>query len=183
MARSAVPFPAPDPALMSTSTSGRSRRLAAFVVALLALPLAGILGGCGDSGTTDPGDDGPSEVPAQLVGTWDAVHMVLGATGSDSTLTVDIIQNEQFSASFTMIIRSDASYEATLTVFGQPDVESGSIDVTGSTITFRPQGGASADVTWTMSGERLILDGNTRFDFNRDGTPEDATLHLEMEPA
>ncbi len=122
------------------------------------------------------------EIPGELVGRWDATSMVLTSV-DDPDISADLVQDERFGGSFELIIRADGSYEATLIVFGTPQGELGTLEVSGSTLIFHPDqdaGGTPGRATWSVSGDRLTLDGETTFDFNQDQQDEEATLHIEL---
>lgn len=140
---------------------------------LLVFLVVSHLASCSSSGSTGP------EIPGELVGEWEATSMVLTSV-EDPETSVDIVQNEEVSGSFVLLIRDDATYEATLTVFGVPETEFGTLESSGSALTFRPQNGSPSKVTWSLSGDQLTMDGETTFDFNRDQQDEEATLHLVL---
>jgi hypothetical protein len=87
---------------------------------------------------------------------------------------------EDFGAVFTVSILSTGSYTASLTVFGQPNTEVGTIEVSGNQLTMTPSDGPSVQGTWSITGGILTLDGVTEFDFNFDGTTEPADIHIEF---
>ena len=136
--------------------------------------LLAVLSACGsDDGATDPGP------LAELAGTWEATSMVV--TSQDDPETGGDITQPPYGATFVLEIRADGRYTATLTVFDQTDREDGELGVSGSTITFDPDGVAPPrDGTWSLEGGILVIDGETSFDFNNNGTPESADLHLEL---
>ncbi len=138
---------------------------------------------CSSSSGVTNGDDETTEPLGELVGTWKATSMVLTAR-SDPSVSVDIVQNEDVNGTFTMVFRSSGRYTAVLSVFAQePEREEGTVTRSGNTLRFQPDGGVSDTVTWSLSDGVLTLDGESTFDFNQDGTEEEATLHLEMVPA
>jgi hypothetical protein len=147
----------------------RSTSLALLV---LLLGLSG-LASCSDSGT-----DSSKEL-APLVGTWRAQALVLSNKANPSQ-SVDLVEE---GAVFTLSILSSGQYSATMQVFGQslpPEV--GRIRVSGSEFTLTPTSydGAATSGTWKFQGEILVLDGDTEFDFNQDGTRQPATAHFEL---
>lgn len=148
---------------------------------ILILVVAAVPACSSSSGVTN-GDDDTTEPLGELVGTWKATSMVLTAR-SDPSVSVDVVQNEDVNGTFTMVFRSSGRYTAVLTAFGERDEENGTVTRSGNTLRFQPDGGVSDTVTWSLSDGVLTLDGRTTFDFNRDGTDEEATLHLEMVPA
>lgn len=120
----------------------------------------------------------PTGPLAELAGSWDASRMVV-TSKDDPETGGDIIEE---GASFTLEIRSSGRYTAALTFFEQSSEEEGTLEVSGSTITFNPDSGdPPQDGTWSLDNGTLVIDGDTSFDFNRDGIPESADLHLELE--
>lgn len=90
----------------------------------------------------------------------------------------------QFEASFTMDVQESGRYLAILSAFGQSSSESGTLSVSGTILTMRrklPSENTSvAEIS--MQGESIILDGETDFDFNQDGTVEPSDLHMVLIP-
>lgn len=137
------------------------------------LLVAGVLTAAGCSSATDPGP------PASLVGTWDATRMVL-TSRDDPEISPDLIEE---GASFTLVIDDDGRYSASLEFADQSSTERGTLEVSGSTITFDPDGDdPPRDGSWSLEGDgTLVIEGETSFDFNLDGVPESADLLLELE--
>ncbi len=133
--------------------------------------------GCGASKDEIVGPD-PAVQP--FVGTWDAVFFEVTNTADPNTVADLMIDG-----SFNVNIQPSGAYTATL-VFGgiDPVIEIGQVTVTGSFITFRPNGenpcpGSSA---YTFPApDRMTLAGPTCFDFNLDGESEDAFAEIELE--
>jgi len=99
---------------------------------------------------------------------------------NDESVSFDIIQEERFSASFVLTIQADGRYTATLAVFGRESVERGTLSRSGDTLIFDPDGGETSRVEWELTGDQLTIDGETTFDFNRDGEGEPADVHQEL---
>jgi len=133
---------------------------------------ANLLTACSDDGT------GPAELQP-LVGTWRAEVLTLTNQANPETV-VRLIQEE--GATFTLSVLSDGQYQAVLEVFGQSNPELGTVSVSGNQITLTPTipPGPTTAGTWRFQGDTLILDGDTEFDFNFDGTDEQATVHFEL---
>lgn len=98
----------------------------------------------------------------------------------DASVSAHLIQG--YGASFVLAVQSGGRYSATLSFAGQTaQAEEGTITVAGSSLTLDPDGADPPRVgTWSMDGGTLVIDSETAFDFNFDGTPESAYLHLEM---
>ena len=145
-------------------------RLHPTLLAILCLLSVGlVLGACSDDGT------GPAELQP-LVGTWQATELTLTNLANPDT-SVDLIEQ---GATFTLSILATGQYSASLVIFGQPSQEVGSVSVSGNQITIAPNGGSSTTGTWILQGNTVIVDGDTEFDFNVDGIPEAATVHMEL---
>jgi hypothetical protein len=110
------------------------------------------------------------------VGTWQATELTLTNLANPDT-SVDLIEQ---GATFTLSILATGQYSASLVIFGQPSQEVGSVSVSGNQITIAPNGGSSTTGTWILQGNTVIVDGDTEFDFNVDGIPEAATVHMEL---
>jgi hypothetical protein len=150
-------------------------RLKSTSVLLLFLVIGAFLSvSCSDSST----DSGKELAP--LVGTWRAQELVL-TNKANPAQSFDLIQE---GGEFHLSVLASGQYMATLRVFGQPAVEMGNISVSGNRFTITPTShdGAPTTGTWRFQGEVLILDGDTQFDFNQDGTAQLATAHFELLP-
>ena len=98
---------------------------------------------------------------------------------ANTSLQLDLVTE---GAVFTISILGNGQYSASLSAFGQAHIEVGIVSVKGTQITISPTSPAGPATTgeWDLQGGRLVVDGDTEFDFNQDGTSEDATLHLEL---
>ncbi len=56
--------------------------------------------------------------------------------------------------------------------------------MSGNQVTITPTSppGPALAATFEFLGKTLVLDGETEFDFNLDGTPEPARAHIELNP-
>lgn len=151
-------------------SSFRFRPLAPLLSSLLLLFALG----CSEDPT------GPKELEP-FVGVWDANELVM-TNQANPSVEVDLIQE---GASFTLSVLANGQYAATLTFLGQGTSEMGTIKVSGSQITITPTQpeGPPLVATWSFLGENLVLDGESEFDFNLDGTPEASFSHIVLEPA
>jgi len=128
------------------------------------------------------GDQGPDVDPdvAPFVGVWDADSLTVSNLASADTANV-----LEF-GSFFITVEASGTYTASLTVYGQANPEVGRLRVINATTLSltptTPPGRPVATASYTFaSASRLILDGPTEFDFNLDGTPEDALAHFELQ--
>ena len=141
-----------------------------------AMVLAVALSSCG-------GDDALAPDPslARFVGDWRATSLVI-ASPLAPDLSVDLIE---LGASFDLNIQPSGYYTAILVFAGQAQTEMGLISLSGpsAVILDRQFPTPSRDIsTFVFEGpDRLILDGDTEFDFNLDGTSEPATAHFDLQ--
>ncbi len=138
--------------------------------------LAVLLSACG-------GDD-PLEADASIeafVGDWRATSLVL-TSSFNADLSVDLIE---LGSSFDLNVQPSGHYTAILVFAGQGQTEFGQLSLSGpsTVILNREFPTPSQDIsTFTFEGpDRLILDGDTEFDFNLDGTAEAALAHFELQ--
>lgn len=143
-----------------------------FYSALSVLLFLTSVASCSDTGT-----DGSKEL-APLVGTWRARALVLTNKANPSQ-SVDLVQE---GAVFTLSILSSGQYAATMEAFGHTAPEVGTFTVSGSRFTISPtsHSGPPTSGTWKFEGQVLILDGDTEFDFNQDGSREPTSAHFEL---
>lgn len=136
--------------------------------------LAWTAGACSDSTGVD---DDPAVAP--FVGDWEATVLTLTSPVSED-FTVDLIE---LGATFTLNVQPSGTYTAVLTFMGQAQTEIGQVSVSGQTIILDrsfPTTDRSIS-TYAFDGpDRLILDGDTEFDFNLDGTADPAIAHFEL---
>jgi len=129
---------------------------------------------CSEDGT------GPGKELDPLVGVWKAKVFLL-TNQANPSIQVDLVEQ---GATFTLSILSTGQYTASLSLFGSSNIEVGMVTVEGNQITIAPTTpeGPPAVSTWSFQGSTLVLDGDTEFDFNLDGTPEASTAHIELDP-
>jgi hypothetical protein len=129
--------------------------------------------GCSDDST------GPRELKP-LVGVWEATELVM-TNQANPSVSVDLIEE---GATFVLSIISNGQYSASLTAFGQSTAELGIVDVSGNDVTITPTQpeGPPLVATWSIQGENLVLDGESEFDFNLDGTREPSFAHIVLKP-
>ncbi len=142
---------------------------------LLVMAAAGAGCGADAPGITEVEAD-PAVAP--FVGDWQA-DVLLITSKANPEMVADLIA---IGSTFTLNVQPSGTYTAVLTFQGVAQTEIGDLSVSGSTLTMdrtfpSPQRSIS---TFRFEGSnRLILDGDTEFDFNLDGTPEPATAHIE----
>lgn len=133
---------------------------------------------CGGSSPSDVAAPDPAVEP--FVGDWDATEFVVTSVSGD--MSFDLIEATGL---FTLNVQPSGSYTATLFIpdeMQQPAVENGTLSVVGGAVRLSPNQGTGATSAYRFDGpDTLTLDGPTEFDFNFDGTPEPATLHVVLE--
>ena len=115
-----------------------------------------------------------------MVGEWIAESMVV-TSKANPEIAPDITD---FGATFTLSVQPSGRYLAILAGYGQSSSESGVLTVEGQYVIFMRQlpGPEESRALWERAGSSVILEGDTNFDFNLDGTMEEATLRTEIVP-
>lgn len=132
------------------------------------------------AGCSDDTGFGPDPAVTPFVGDWEATALVLSSPVAPD-LSVDLIEQ---GSTFNLNVQPSGTYTAILVFFGQAQTEIGQISVAGQTVTLNSTfPTVSTEIsTYVFEGpDRLILDGDTEFDFNLDGTPDDALAHFELQ--
>lgn len=127
------------------------------------------------------GDETVSADPAlaALVGDWEATSLVV-TNVANPAVAPDLID---LGATFDLNVQPSGQYTAILIVALQSSTEVGQISVSGASVTLRPTfppGRAATTGTYELSGDALLIQGTTEFDFNLDGTPEPALARFEL---
>ena len=137
--------------------------------------LAAVLSSCGDAAL---------EADASLaafVGDWHATSLVLSSPLAPD-VSVDLIE---LGSSFDLNIQPSGHYTAILVFAGQAQTEIGQISLSGASTVILdrafPTPSRSISTFIFEGPDRLILDGDTEFDFNLDGTMEPALAHFDLE--
>ncbi len=146
------------------------------VARLSALMLTLFASGCGG----DDDSTGPQLNPDFMVGEWIAESMVV-TSKANPEIAPDITE---FGATFTLSVQPSGRYLAILSGYGQSSSESGVLTVEGQYVIFMRQlpSPEESRALWERAGSSVILEGDTNFDFNLDGTMEEATLRTEIVP-
>lgn len=135
-----------------------------------------LLSSCG--GSSDPVVADPAVAP--FVGDWNATALVVTSVANPD-VHPDLIA---LGATFSINVQPSGQYTAILIYAGQPNTQIGQVSVSGSRITLHPEvppGEPDATSTYSFpDADHLVLDGETEFDFNLDGTPEPALAHIEL---
>jgi hypothetical protein len=145
------------------------RRTGWVVMALL------LLAGCGDSDSL-----GPNASLSEFVGDWEATALILTSPVTASA-SADLIA---LGSTFNINVQPSGLYTAVLVFQGATSTEIGTLSRSGgnTVVLDRTFPTASKEIsTYVFDGsDRLILDGDTQFDFNLDGTPDEALAHFEL---
>jgi hypothetical protein len=146
----------------------RLRRTGLVVTAFL------LLTACGGSDSF-----GPNASLSEFTGDWEATALVL--TSPTASASVDLIA---LGSTFKLNVQPSGAYTAVLVVQGSASTEIGTLSRSGgnTVVLERTFPTASKNIcTYSFEGsDRLILGGDTEFDFNLDGTPDEALSHLEL---
>jgi hypothetical protein len=161
-------------ATSKTYRSGGRRRAAWLTLWALTAPL---FWGCGGSDVVGVGDPDPAVEP--FVGDWEASEFVVTNLANPDQ-SVDVTEG----GSFTLNVQPSGQYTAILDFPDSPTpgVELGQLSVVGNSVRLSPISGDPITSAYTFEGaDRLILDGPTAFDWNRDGELEASTAHIVLE--
>ncbi len=123
--------------------------------------------------------DSTGILPEQLAGTWTATEYVF-TNQANSSQSVDWLP---LGASFTLTIRADSTFTATLR---EPDstvdTDTGIVSVVGTVLTIARSGqGSPTPFIAVRDGDVLTLTTTDEdFDFDGDGTDEPASLRIVL---
>ena len=129
---------------------------------------------CSDSPPVEPVDDF-----TDLIGDWQA-YLLEVADAGDGSVREDILAQ---GATFRINFQPSGQYTAVLSFLGASQVEIGTASLDGDRLTLHRQvpspDTSQATLTW-LDGDRIRLEGSTRFDFGSDGVVEEARLLTEL---
>jgi len=147
-------------------------RLNRFIPIFLLLSFSFFLFNC-ESNSTDPKENIPANVPADVVGNWDAASYIVSNNANPAEI-VDLIQ-EGYNLFLT--IQANGNYSSTFSFPGIPnETESGTATFINSTVTINPTDDDPFTMAYQLSDSILtFIDANSTFDFDDDGTDEAAT--------
>ncbi|HSM02993.1 MAG TPA: hypothetical protein VK858_00135 [Longimicrobiales bacterium] len=151
----------------------RTVRCFARLACPFSLMLLGILA-CSDASPT-----GPSDEFTDLVGDWEAYLLEVAAV-ADPSVREDILAQ---GATFRVNFQPSGQYTAVLTFLGASQVEIGTADLDGNQLTLYravPSPDTSVAVLTRLDADHIRLEGTTFFDFEGDGTREEAELLAEL---
>ena len=130
--------------------------------------------GCGD------GPSGPDFNPDFMVGSWLADSLVMTSVANPQVVA-DLVA---LGATFTLSVEASGRYTAILDGFGQSSSASGRLTVDGAYVVFMQELPLPEESMglWERIDDSVILEGESEFDFNLDGTPQAATLRQVLLP-
>lgn len=132
------------------------------------------MAGCSDGGSLAPVDD-----LTPLVGDWDAYVLQVSVPGSPD-LSRDLLED---GATFRINVQPSGQYTAVLSLLAASQVEIGTLVRDGDQLTLYravPSPDTSMATYTELAPDRMRLDGTTRFDFEGDGSVEEAALLTEL---
>jgi hypothetical protein len=137
--------------------------------------VAALLSACGDAAiAADPH-------LAPFVGDWAASELVVASPMAPDA-TLELIG---LGATFTINIQPSGLYTAVLVFAGQGQTEIGQVSVSGgSTVILNrefPTPSREISTFAFVNADCFILEGDTEFDFNLDGTPEPALVRFVLD--
>ena len=115
-----------------------------------------------------------------MVGDWSADSLVM-TSAANPAVTAAL---RALGAAFTLLVEPSGRYTAILERFGQSSSEIGKLTVDGADVVLMPESpaGPESRALWERVGNSVILEGDSDFDFNLDGTTEPATLRQVLVP-
>jgi len=140
------------------------------------LVASGLLQACGDPGVS------PDPDLADLVGNWDAERFQV-TNAANPEVRVDLIA---LGATYFINIQPSGGYTSTLTFQGTACTELGTLSAPGSRLVFQVETSTCAPPrtdsgTFEVDGDMLVIEGETVFDFDLDGSSEDALLRATLD--
>lgn len=121
----------------------------------------------------------PNEEIAFLVGDWNARSFVV-TNPAAPVQTVDVVRD--LDGRFGFFVEPSGRYTAVLTLFLPQPPESGILFLRDGLLILDPDGGEPAPTAFERVGERVILRGESEFDFNFDGEPDPAEVVIDLVP-
>ena len=114
---------------------------------------------------------------ADLAGTWTAQSLVF-TNAANAGQTFDIIAN---GGSYAVTLEANGDYTSSFTFAQESETASGTYVVTGTIMTLAESGqGSPEDYQVTRDGNNMTLIGTNSWDFDNDGTDEDAILMVML---
>jgi hypothetical protein len=121
---------------------------------------------------------GDSVAPEDIAGDWTATSFVFTSV-DDPDLTADIID---LGGSVSLTLNANGTYSITFTLGGVPETDGGTYTIDGSDITLDEGDSDEVSGTIDLSGDTMTirLTDGVEFDFDDDGTDESATVVIVL---
>ena len=141
--------------------------------------LVALVGLAATAGCSGGDSIGPEESVAFLVGDWDAQRFTVKSKANPE-IAPELVGG--LGASFSVSVEPSGTYTAILTYQGSPFTEIGVITVEGNEIVFNVSFPATDTnrSRFTLTEPRLVLVGDTEFDFDLNGKDEAAEATIEL---
>jgi len=119
-----------------------------------------------------------NETTEGIIGDWQGKNFEY-ANKNDPSQTANLIL---YGVNHSMKVNVDSTYSANTVFLSQTITETGTISTRGNQITIYPNDAVARTGTYTLSGDSLsLVIDDQEFDFNQDGSPEPATLSVELQ--
>ncbi len=156
-----------------------SIRFALRLLTIMGISTLGAMA-CGADPVDPEEPDDPEYNPGFMVGDWLADSLVMTSVANSEVVEYLVARG----AVFTLSVQPSGRYTAILSGFGQSSSEFGRLTVEGIYVILYPEvpSGPASQALWERVGDSVILEGESEFDFNGDGTAEPATLRQLLIP-
>jgi hypothetical protein len=127
-----------------------------------------------ESSSTDPKENIPANVPAEVVGNWEASGYII----SNNANPTDFVELISEGYNLYLSIQSNGAYSSTLTYPNEPDnTETGTATFINNTVTIDPSDDDPFTMGYQVTADSILtfIDANSTFDFDDDGMDEAAT--------
>lgn len=140
------------------------------LLSLIATLLVLAVGACSDSVT------GVEATTAELLGTWNITSLTFAPAGGGNSV-------EGLAGSATITFEANLNYTLTFTEGQVQDIETGTFNVSGTTLTLTITGEDPDEFTVTAlsSSGATLYSADESFDFNGDDVETDATLTVTLQ--
>jgi len=129
--------------------------------------------GC-DKSTDNSDENGDTGPPKSLIGSWNLISVT--AEVNDQVVTV---APSLLGLTMTLVVRSDDTFEATVTVDDSTETLTGTYTKTANSVTMNFSNGATQTSPYHFEGEILVIEGIIPWDLDDDGTPENIPATLK----
>jgi hypothetical protein len=131
--------------------------------------------GC-DKSTDSSGDNGNNNPPStSLIGTWNLISIILEINEVLTEVPAALAGIEM-----TLIVRTDSTFEATVTQDGETETQTGTYTKTDSTITLNYTGGGTELLYYHFEGSNLMVETVIPMDLDEDGIDENVQVTMKF---